>query len=141
MLRAPALGTIESMTAPSILGATLHQIDCMTPEYQADWHGVNREALTHGPLAMGTLGPAVLGYRVAQIALRDRRFRMPTGLALEVQGITSGPLWDRTVTSLLSLDGPQHQRLRGLVAKAFTPRAATRSAARWCPPSTGSSTR
>lgn len=112
------------MTAPNILDANLHLIDCMTPEYQADWHGVNREALAHGPIAMGTLGPAVLGYRAAQTALRDRRFRMPTGLALEVQGITTGPLWDRTVTSLMSLDGEEHQRLRSLVAKAFTPRTA-----------------
>ena len=96
----------------------------MTPEYQADWHGLNREALAHGPIAMSPFGPAVLGYRAVQTALRDRRYRMPTGLALEMQGITSGPLWDRAVTSLLSLDGDEHQWLRRLVAKAFTPHAA-----------------
>jgi cytochrome P450 len=43
-----------------------------------------------------------------------------------VQGITSGPVWDRVSKQLISLDGAEHQRLRHLVAKAFTPPAAER---------------
>jgi cytochrome P450 len=74
---------------------------------------------------MGPLGPEVLAYDAVQTVLRDRRFCMPKGLLLEVQGVTSGPLWDRTVSSLLSLDGEQHQRLRRLVSRAFTPAATT----------------
>jgi cytochrome P450 len=70
---------------------------------------------------MGPLGPEALGYDAVQQVLRDRRFQMPEGLLLEAQGITSGPLWDRAVTSLLSLDGEGHQRLRRFVARAFTP--------------------
>jgi cytochrome P450 len=45
---------------------------------------------------------------------------------LAAQGITSGPLWDRVATNLISLDGAEHHRLRRLVSKAFTPRAAGR---------------
>jgi len=43
-----------------------------------------------------------------------------------VQGITSGPLWDKIVNSLLCLEGGAHRRLRSLVSKAFTPRASER---------------
>jgi cytochrome P450 len=70
------------------------------------------------------LGPEVLAYDAVQTVLRDRRFCMPKGLLLEIQGLTSGPLWDRAVSSLLSLDGEEHHRLRRLVSRAFTPSAA-----------------
>jgi cytochrome P450 len=42
------------------------------------------------------------------------------------QSITSGPLWDKLVNSLLCLEGEAHRRLRSLVSKAFTPRASAR---------------
>jgi cytochrome P450 len=58
--------------------------------------------------------------------LRDQRFRVPQGLFPAAQGITSGPLWDRVATNLISLDGAEHHRLRRLVSKAFTPRATGR---------------
>jgi cytochrome P450 len=58
--------------------------------------------------------------------LRDHRFRVPEGMFLATQGITSGPLWDRVASSLISLDGDEHHRLRRLVSRAFTPRATER---------------
>ena len=60
------------------------------------------------------------------MVLRDRRFQMPVGLGLSLQGITSGKIWDRTSNGILSLDGEQHTRLRRLVAQGFTPRATDR---------------
>ena len=45
---------------------------------------------------------------------------------LAAQGITSGRLWDKATTGLLSLDGAEHHRLRRLVCKAFTPRSTAR---------------
>jgi cytochrome P450 len=112
--------------APSVFDAPLHFHDVLSPAYQDDWHGMNRRALASGPIAMGPFGPAVLGYGAVHDVLRDRRYRMPPGMALEIQGITSGPVWDRATSSLLSLDGDEHHRLRRLVAKAFTPQAAER---------------
>jgi hypothetical protein len=58
--------------------------------------------------------------------LRDTRFRIPPGTHLLVQGISSGPLWDKVVNSLLCMEGAEHHRLRRLVSKAFTPRATAR---------------
>jgi cytochrome P450 len=58
--------------------------------------------------------------------MRDERFTVPQGFGLPAQGITSGPLWDRAVSSMLCLEGTQHHRLRKLVARTFTPKAAER---------------
>ena len=64
--------------------------------------------------------------RTGALVLRDPRLHMPVGMFLAGQGITSGPLWDRIATNLISLDGAEHHRLRRLVSTAFTPRATGR---------------
>ena len=104
----------------------LPSLDYFDPAYQEDPHRFNAAALAQGPIASGPLGPELLGYELVQKVLRDPGFRMPIGLGLEVQGVTSGPLWDRTVSGIMSLDGAEHQRLRRLVSRSFTPRAADR---------------
>lgn len=84
------------------------------------------EAQRQGPIALGPYGPEVLSYDLVRTVLRDSRFVVPQGISLVLQGITSGPIWDRVTRQLLSLDGAEHNRLRRLVARAFTPRAADR---------------
>ncbi|MGA9358120.1 MAG: cytochrome P450 [Mycobacterium sp.] len=78
------------------------------------------------PIAIGPYGPEVLSHDLVRTVLRDNRFITAKGLALDIKGITSGPLWDRATRSLLSLDGAVHHRLRRLVSKAFSPRGAER---------------
>ncbi len=85
-----------------------------------------RTAQSCSPIAIGPLGPEVLSYEMARDLLRDNRFRLPPGVTLAAQGITSGPLFDKMASSLLGLDGASHVRLRKLVSKAFTPRATAR---------------
>jgi cytochrome P450 len=68
----------------------------------------------------------VLSYELVRTVLRDSRFATAHGLGLDVQGITSGPLWDRATQNILGLDGDEHHRLRRLVSKAFAPRGAER---------------
>ena len=75
---------------------------------------------------MGPIGPEVLSYELVRSVLRDPRFVIPPGIHLSAHGITSGPLWDKVVNSLLNLEGDEHHRLRSLVSKAFTPRATAR---------------
>jgi cytochrome P450 len=89
-------------------------------------HELIAEARQRGPIALGPHGPEILSYELVRSVLRDDRFAMPKGLALAMQGITSGELWDIAVKGLLSLDGAAHRRQRKLVSKAFTPRAAER---------------
>jgi cytochrome P450 len=89
-------------------------------------HDIISQARRQAPIALGPHGPEVLTYDLVRAVLRDPRFRVPQGMFLASQGITSGPLWDRIATNLISLDGAEHHRLRRLVSKAFTPRATAR---------------
>jgi hypothetical protein len=89
-------------------------------------HEMLAKAQRQGPIALGPYGPELLSHGLVRTVLRDSRFVIPKGIGLVVQGITSDPVWDRVTNQLLSLDGAEHQRLRRLVARAFTPRAAER---------------
>lgn len=84
------------------------------------------EARKHAPMAIGPLGPEVLGYELARGILRDPRFVFPPGMHMTARGIASGPLYDRVLGTILGMDGEEHRRLRSLVSKAFTPRASVR---------------
>ncbi|MEE3064449.1 MAG: cytochrome P450 [Actinomycetota bacterium] len=113
-----ALPTLDQVELPEIAYDDAGTID--------EVHDVLRRAREQGPFALGPFGPEVLTYDLVRTVLRDSRFAMPRGLALAVQGITGGPVWDRVCRLIISLDGREHHRLRRLVSRAFTPRAADR---------------
>lgn len=89
-------------------------------------HRLIKRAREQSPIALGPYGPEVLSYPLVRSLLRDTRFAMPRGIGLVVQGISSGPVWDKVSRLLISLDGAEHHRLRRLVSRAFTPKAAAR---------------
>jgi cytochrome P450 len=89
-------------------------------------HDIIRRAQQQAPIALGPYGPEVLSYDLVRTVLRDCRFAMPRGISLVVQGISSGPVWDKVCQTLMSAEPAQHRRLRRLVSRAFTPRAAER---------------
>src|SRR5690348_18252081 len=68
-------------------------------------HRLVAQARDRAPIAIGTHGPEIVGYELVRTVLRDPRFRIPKGMFLASQGITSGPIWDRVVANLISLDG------------------------------------
>src|SRR3954465_11967478 len=70
------------------------------------------------------LGWFVLDHEATAFFLRTRSATFPGRLVLEMQGVTSGPLYERLKGNLLDLDGEAHRRLRKLVQPAFTPKAA-----------------
>jgi cytochrome P450 len=108
---------------PNVFEADLPTVAYEEAGSPEEAHHSLKIALQQGPIAMGAHGPEILSYELVRATLRDSRFRTPSGLGLEAQNITSGPLWERAITSLLSINGPEHIRLRRLVSKAFTPRA------------------
>lgn len=85
-----------------------------------------RAAQQEAPVAIGPFGPEILSHEMVRAVLRNPAFHIPPGINLMARGITSGPLWDKLVNSLLCLEGDAHRRLRGLVSKAFTPKASAR---------------
>ena len=117
---------MTASTAPSVFDAGLPTITYGLDATPNDIFADLRSAQSRSPIAIGPLGPEILSYELSREMLRDNRFRLPPGITLAAQGITSGPLYDKLVNSLLGLDGAPHVRLRKLVAKAFTPRATSR---------------
>src|SRR6516225_12349121 len=117
---------VDAPICPSVFAAGLPTIDydhCQSPD---EAHEIISEARRQAPIAIGPHGPELVTYELVRTVLRDPRFRVPQGMFLASQGITSGPLWERVAANILSLDGAQHHRLRRLVSKAFTPKATAR---------------
>jgi cytochrome P450 len=112
--------------SPTVFDAGLPPIAYEHAHNPEEAHRLIRQARLQGPIALGPHGPEVLSYELVRTVLRDPRFCMPKGAALAMQGITSGPVWDKVITGLLSRDGADHNRLRRLVSKAFTPRSTAR---------------
>ena len=111
---------------PSVFDADLPTLAYHDEETPAAVYPRLQEAQRQAPIAMGPHGPEVLSYHLVRSVLRDTRFQIPPGINLLAQGVTSGPLWDKVVNSLLCLEGDAHHRLRSLTSKAFTPRATPR---------------
>ena len=112
--------------SPSVFDADLPTLDYDLATTPAQLYPQLLAVQRQAPIAMGPFGPEILSQELARFVLRDRRFQMPPGLNLAMQGITSGPLWDKVVNSLIGMEGPTHDRVRGVAAKAFTPRAVER---------------
>jgi cytochrome P450 len=117
-----AVGTVS----PSVFDADLPTLAYDPTETPAEVYPRLQEAQRHAPIALGPHGPEVLSYHLVRSVLRDSRFQIPPGINLLAQGMTSGPLWDKVINSLLCLEGDAHHRLRSLCSKAFTPRTVAR---------------
>jgi cytochrome P450 len=115
-----------STATPSVFDAGLPTLDYDLTTTPAQVYPQLLAALQQAAIALGPFGPEVLSYELVRSVLRDGRFQIPPGLNLAVQGVTSGPLWDKVANAILGMEGPQHQRVRGVVSKAFTPRAVER---------------
>jgi cytochrome P450 len=76
--------------------------------------------------AESPIGYLVLRYAEARDLLADRRTNHNGQGYLERNGIFEGPIYDWFVPMISNHDGKDHLRLRGLVAKAFTPRMINR---------------
>ncbi len=111
---------------PNVFEAGLPTLDYDVKDTPAEVYPRIRQAQAQAPIAIGPFGPEIISHEMTRTVLRDPHFTIPPGMNLMVQGITSGPLWDKIVNSLLGLDGEPHRRLRSLVSKAFTPRASAR---------------
>jgi hypothetical protein len=83
-------------------------------------------AAEHSWIARNPFGFTILHYDDVVAMLRDKRWHSASGRILELQGVTDPKYLNRRRTSILSAEGDEHTRLRRLVGKAFSPRAADR---------------
>ena len=106
---------------PSVFDADLPTLSYGVDETPAAVYPRLRAAQQQAPIAIGPLGPEVLSYQLVRAVLRDERFQPPPGIVLQAQGVTSGPLWDKVINSLLCVEGETHRRLRGSVLQGVHP--------------------
>lgn len=118
--------TTQASEAPSVFDGALPTLCYEHLTDPSEAHCVIADARAQSPIAMSPHGPHVLSYELVHTVLRDNRFVTAHGLGLDLQGVTSGPLWDRATSNILGLDGERHHRLRRIVSKAFAPRGAER---------------
>jgi cytochrome P450 len=108
----------------SVQDLELPEVDLFGLE-RADALAVLEAARTQHWLARNAFGYSVIAYDDVVAVLRERRFHSALAFLPQMQGV-EGDVLERRQPSILSMEGPEHTRLRRLVAPAFTPRSADR---------------
>jgi cytochrome P450 len=92
------------------------------------WKRLMLDAAAHGPAVVDETTGAlyVLRYRDVERLLNEPRLNGVGLSVFDAMGIPGGPLRDWYGSLMFTNDGVKHDRLRRLVSKAFTPRAAAR---------------
>jgi cytochrome P450 len=85
-----------------------------------------RAAAGESWIARNPFGYTILHYDDVVTMLRDKRWHSAASKVMEMAGITDPRYLERQRTSILSAEGDEHTRLRRIVGKAFSPRAADR---------------
>jgi cytochrome P450 len=90
-------------------------------------HAVVHELQLAGRWIVRTpLGVSVIEHDAIRELQKDPRLHTLGARLFEMQGITEGSAFEGFQKSILNLEGAEHTRLRRLVSRAFTPRAADR---------------
>jgi cytochrome P450 len=77
-------------------------------------------------LARNNAGVSVLEREAAEFFLKSPALEFPGAVMMELMGITDGPIHRTMERGLLGRSGADHRRLRRLVSRSFTPKAAER---------------
>lgn len=100
--------------------------DWFDPVVQADPEPILNELRARTGVVRTPLGASVLRRREVQALLADPRLVTAMAHLVRLQSGGDGPLAGMLGDTVLAMDGPDHTRLRRLVARSFTPRAADR---------------
>lgn len=105
----------------------LPDVDLADPGMAGDgYHERLAAAAELGWLVRSPLAYVVLDRDAGEFFLRSRQTAFPGREIAALFGISGGRLAEQIDANILNLTGDRHRRLRGLVASAFTPRAAQR---------------
>ncbi|MBY0401761.1 hypothetical protein K2X89_15825, partial [Myxococcota bacterium] len=78
--------------AAATTGSEAPFIDTLSAEYDFDIHAAHRRAREQSFYARTPLGLMAVDYEAVHFVLHDRRFRLQGNDALDLAGITAGPL-------------------------------------------------
>lgn len=99
-------------------------VDIFSVEFQDDAASVLDPLRSESWIVRTPIGALVISREHVHQLLSDRRMRSAVDRIVAMQGVDDGSLAERIGTSILAREGEDHARLRRLVSRAFTPRAA-----------------
>lgn len=105
----------------------LPEIDVYDAEFLKDPHSKYAELKEHAWIAKWNMGYLLLDYQAMQDFVKDDRCRTPNRDIVAMSGVPVGSPFERFNNGmLLAHEGESHDRLRKILAPAFTPRDASR---------------
>jgi cytochrome P450 len=99
-------------------------LDLFSPEFQADPLPTVRALRQQSEVIRTPIGVHIIGRRHVVDLLRNRDLHSALVHLVRLQGVNDGPLLEQAQSSLLGTEGEDHTRIRRLVSRSFTPRAA-----------------
>ncbi len=99
-------------------------LDFLDPDLDVDLEGRFTELRLTTSVVRNPIGVSVIRHEQVRKLLSDPRLVSSIPHLVRLQGVTTGRLHDMISASVISIDGPDHTRLRRLVSRSFTPRAA-----------------
>ena len=99
-------------------------LDLFDPAFQADPGATMSRLRRQAPLIRTPIGVLIVERARVQEFLRERSLHGALLQLVRLQGVNDGPLYEMAASSLLAQEGEDHTRIRRLVSKSFTPRAA-----------------
>jgi cytochrome P450 len=99
-------------------------LNIFDPEFLANPVTAVAELRRQSSVIRTPIGVLVVGRSQVQDLLRDRTLHGSLLHVVRLQGINDGPVFQMAASSLLAKEGEEHNRIRRLVARSFTPRAA-----------------
>ncbi|HVA74621.1 MAG TPA: cytochrome P450 [Acidimicrobiales bacterium] len=99
-------------------------LDLFDPDFQTNPDPYVAALRKESSVLRTPIGASVIDKAGVHELLRERSLHSSLLHLLRLQGVNDGPLYDLAAASLLGLEGDDHTRLRRLVSRSFTPRAA-----------------
>jgi cytochrome P450 len=97
-------------------------LDVFAEEFQADPAPVVEALRRETAVVQTAMGCMVITRDDVHRLLADPRLVSAIDAFVRLQGVTDGPVYEMTASSLLAVDGPDHARIRRIVSRAFTPK-------------------
>jgi cytochrome P450 len=99
-------------------------LDLFDPAFQADPVGAVALLRQQCPLIRTPIGVLIVDRVHVHDLLRERSLHSSLLHLVRLQGLIEGPVYQMAESSLLAQEGEDHTRIRRLVSRSFTPRAA-----------------
>ena len=99
-------------------------LNLFDPAFLADPATAVAALRSQSPVIRTPIGAMIVDRAQVHELLRERTLHSSLLNLVRLQGVTEGPIYEMAASSLLAKEGEDHTRIRRLVSRSFTPRAA-----------------